>query len=286
MMKSRAYALLVSLLLLPWGCSSPSRPISIVVRPSQSRVHVGGSIQLTATVANSDNTAVSWRLGGDGCSGATCGTITDSGLYTAPATVPNPPLVRVTASSVADPSKSYNVIITVLAHVEITVTPADPTLSVGRSLQFTAEVRNADDPRVVWSVSGAGCTGDSCGTVSTTGLYTAPAIVPSSPTVTIAATSVEDPEQSGAATALIALKASSIEWGWMAGPQNVDIGGTYGTIGVPSPTVSPGARQGAAAWSDSGGGLWLFGGYGYAQVAAQGYLDDLWRFDPATGQWT
>jgi len=283
---SRAFPFLLILLLLLGGCSGPPPAVTVRINPNHARVHVGLSVQLTSSVNNADNDAVTWQLGGSGCTGEACGRITSAGLYTAPATVPDPPQVTVTAVSVADPSKSAMAVITVLPAVEITVTPADPTVGVGRSLKFTAAVRNADDPRVVWTVTGAGCTGSGCGTVSDTGLFSAPTLVPSVPTVTVTAASVEDPAASGSATALIVLSAQSVEWGWMAGPQSVDTWGVYGAIGLPSPTVLPGARQGSAAWTDPAGGLWLFGGRGFAQNAIEGLLNDLWRFEPATGEWT
>jgi N-acetylneuraminic acid mutarotase len=91
---------------------------------------------------------------------------------------------------------------------------------------------------------------------------------------------------SGSASALIVLSALSIEWGWMAGSNIVNARGVYGTMGVPAPSNAPGARQGSAAWTDPAGGIWLFGGRGLALNAIEGFMNDLWRFDPATGQWT
>jgi beta-glucanase (GH16 family) len=53
---------------------------------------------------------------------------------------------------------------------------------------------------VTWTVSGAGCSGTSCGTISSSGVYTAPTAVPTSNSVTITATSVADPSKSASAT--------------------------------------------------------------------------------------
>jgi hypothetical protein len=52
---------------------------------------------------NGANQGVTWSVAGTGCSGASCGTIDVTGKYTAPASVPDPPTVTVTATSVADP---------------------------------------------------------------------------------------------------------------------------------------------------------------------------------------
>jgi len=37
--------------------------------------------------------------------------------------------------------------------------------------------------------------------------------------------------------------------------------------------------------SDGSGNLWLFGGYGYSENNS-GYLNDLWKYDRVTNQWT
>lgn len=42
----------------------------------------------------------------------------------------------------------------------------------------------------------------------------------------------------------------------------------------------PGAREGAAAWTDNSGNLWLFGGYGYGADLFAGHLNDLWVYLP------
>jgi hypothetical protein len=34
------------------------------------------------------------------------------------------------------------------------------------------------------------------------------------------------------------------------------------------------------SWVDAAGNLWFFGGDGYDSTGAQGYLNDLWEFEP------
>jgi hypothetical protein len=53
-----------------------------------------------------------WSVAGTGCSGASCGTIDATGRYTAPATVPDPAIVTVIASSVVDSTKSLEATVT------------------------------------------------------------------------------------------------------------------------------------------------------------------------------
>ncbi|MBL7933373.1 MAG: T9SS type A sorting domain-containing protein [Bacteroidia bacterium] len=76
------------------------------------------------------------------------------------------------------------------------------------------------------------------------------------------------------------------EWTWMHGYNTVAQPGVYGTLGTAAPTNTPGARYGAGSWKDASGNLWMFGGRGFASLPQQGYLNDLWKYDPATNQWT
>jgi N-acetylneuraminic acid mutarotase len=64
------------------------------------------------------------------------------------------------------------------------------------------------------------------------------------------------------------------------------ITGTYGTQGVASTTNHPGSRHGCATWVDNSGNLWLFGGEGTSGTATLSWLNDLWKYNPTTNQWT
>jgi hypothetical protein len=62
--------------------------------------------------------------------------------------------------------------------------------------------------------------------------------------------------------------------------------GSYGTMGIPSPSNNPGARAyGAATWVDSNGDLWMFGGNGVSPTWS-GMLADVWKYTIATNEWT
>jgi len=78
------------------------------------------------------------------------------------------------------------------------------------------------------------------------------------------------------------------QWAWMNGPGNViQQPGVYGTQNVPSPTNIPGSRGwGAATFTDLAGDLWLMGGYGYDANSNEGNLNDLWKYNIATNEWT
>jgi hypothetical protein len=80
------------------------------------------------------------------------------------------------------------------------------------------------------------------------------------------------------------------EWTWMGGNNavppspdpSVDYGqpGVYGILGTASSTNTVGGRIGAAGWVDASGNLWLFGGQGDDSTGTQGYLNDLWQYQP------
>jgi N-acetylneuraminic acid mutarotase len=79
---------------------------------------------------------------------------------------------------------------------------------------------------------------------------------------------------------------SSMEWTWVSGSSFFNPYGTYGTKGVTAYSNTPGGRQDSSLWIDSAGQLWVFGGYGYDSSGTRGMLNDLWKFNPATSEWT
>jgi PKD domain-containing protein len=194
-------------------------PLNVNVAPSTASVPAGASQKFTATVQNDvQSKGVTWTLSGTGCSGASCGTLsaTSSGsgaavAYTAPATAPNPASVTITATSVSNNSVSASATITITAPpgppIAVSVSPKSKTLLVKSSDTFTATVKNdAQNKGATWTLSGAGCSGASCGTISSTSsasgtaiTYTAPDTAPNPGTVTLTATSVSDSTASASA---------------------------------------------------------------------------------------
>jgi hypothetical protein len=74
---------------------------------------------------------------------------------------------------------------------------------------------------------------------------------------------------------------SSNQWTWISGDKGSNTPGRYGILGLPV-FQQPGARQGAAAWTDAQGNFWMFGGLGHADDNRTGLLHDLWKFTPST----
>jgi N-acetylneuraminic acid mutarotase len=92
----------------------------------------------------------------------------------------------------------------------------------------------------------------------------------------------------GALNDLWEFDTASKTWTWQSGSNSVGPAqggtggpsGTYGTQGTPATANTPGGRSGSAAWIDSNGSLWLFGGSGHDATGAYGDLNDLWSFTP------
>ena len=74
-------------------------------------------------------------------------------------------------------------------------------------------------------------------------------------------------------------------WTWVGGSNVVNAAGVYGTQGVSAAGNVPGARQWASSWTDASGNFWLFGGSSY-DAPTGGNLNDLWTYNPSSGQWT
>ena len=82
------------------------------------------------------------------------------------------------------------------------------------------------------------------------------------------------------------------EWAWMGGSgtgncyaSGTDSGctpqGVYGNLGKPAAGNTPGGRTGEVTWTDRNGNLWLYGGGGFDSVDNEGFLNDLWVYQPA-----
>jgi hypothetical protein len=107
--------------IFPVGCggSNAEQPtiasseVAVSVDPPAVSLSVSQTQQFTATVTSTSNKNVTWDVNGVAGGTATVGTISSSGLYTAPAQVPSPAQVSVNANSMADPTKSDSANVTI-----------------------------------------------------------------------------------------------------------------------------------------------------------------------------
>ena len=251
----------------------PTEDGDVIVSPDAANVHVNQSVLLQATVFNSSNIAVTWSLSGAGCSGPTCGTISSTGLYslyTAPASVPSPATVTVKATSQADTSKWDSATITILPAVVVSekwtwVSGSDIGNQAGTyGTKGTAALSNVPGGRM-----GAVSWIDSQGKLWLFGGFGS--------------------DSTGASQADFndLWKYDGTNWTWVSGSNIGDQTGIYGTKGTAAPSNVPGARCSAVSLIDSQGKLWLFGGFGSDSTGNYDlYLNDLWKFDPTTLEWT
>jgi serine protease len=98
------------------ACSLTPATIQVAVCPTTDSVQAGGTAQtFTATLGNTANTSVTWEVNGVTGGNAAVGTISTSGVYMPPASVPSPATVTVSAVSVADPGQSSTSQVTITA---------------------------------------------------------------------------------------------------------------------------------------------------------------------------
>ncbi len=169
----------------------------IMVAPTTPGIDPSTTVQLNATLTGGAGT-VKWAVQG----GSPNGTVSATGLYTAPAT---PGTYLVDAYVAEHDTVKATATIAVQVGVSVVVTPNTPVpVMVPLSkLQFTATLTNASNTAVTWSVLG----GSANGTIDTNGLYTAPSKAGS---FVIIATSVQDVNRSGQATVTVSSNAKVV----------------------------------------------------------------------------
>ena len=180
------------------ACSHGS--INVMVTPASATVQVGTNYQFTATVTGTMNTDVTWQVNTIQGGNDTVGTITPMGLYTAPAQVPAPAMVTVTAVSKATSVANAMAAVTITTAPSLDVTPSPVTVAAGSTQQFLA---NGGAAMATWQVNGVVGGSAATGTITTAGVYTAPALPPPGQTVTVTAISQSDYSLSASATVTI-----------------------------------------------------------------------------------
>ena len=165
--------------------------IGVSVRPVQVALSVGLSYQFAANLSGTSNSGITWSLD------PPVGTVSPSGLYTAPASIDFPQSVNVIASSVADPTKRAVAVVSLQPTVSVSLNVTCIPVATGQTQQFTAAVTGSLNPAVIWSVD------PPIGTLSSTGLYTAPSVLPRTESVTVTAAAAADRSKSAHAAVLL-----------------------------------------------------------------------------------
>jgi len=200
-----------------------TQTISVAVTPASASVQAGATQQFQATVTGSSTTAVTWAVDGVAGGNTTVGTISTTGLYTAPEAAGQH---AITATSAADTTKSASATVTVTQTISVAVTPASASIQAGATQQFQATITGSSNTAVTWSVDGVTSGNETVGTISTAGLYTAPSTAGQH---TITATSVADTTKSGNAT--VTVQATGIPQG---GDITIDFNGRSSGVAIPA----------------------------------------------------
>jgi hypothetical protein len=219
-----------------WACvagaftagTAPAPTVTVTVNPSSTSIGQGLTQQFTATVSGTSNTAVTWSLSPG------VGSISSSGLYTAPSVINAQQTVTVTATSIANPAKSAAATLTLTSGISVGVSPSSASPNQGATQQFTATVSGTSNTSVTWSLSPA------VGSISSSGLYTAPSTVSAQQTVTVTATSSANSAKT--ATATVTLNPVSVS----ISPSTVSL--TQGQTQQYTATVS-GSSNTSVTWS-------------------------------------
>src|SRR5437660_764013 len=138
--------------------TTPPQAVTVAVTSSGSSVLLGNVQQFTAKVTGASSTAVSWNVNGISGGNSMLGTISNTGLYTAPQDLPNPATVTIQATSLANSTSSGNAVLTIDSDIAVSVA-ANPSImsSVfpGGTLQLLAIVTSAGHPdaNVNWAVN-------------------------------------------------------------------------------------------------------------------------------------
>jgi len=185
--------------------------IVISVDPGGATVAAGTNQVFTATVANDPSSAgVVWSISPTSGAGMLSNTTPTSIMFTAPASAPpNDINFTLTATSKADPTKSFPLTVTVPA-ITVGISPDKALVPASQTQDFTATVNfDSKNAGVSWSLSPASGAGSLSNATSTSVTFIAPVNAPASNlTPVLTATSLTDPSKSG--TAQITVPAISV----------------------------------------------------------------------------
>src|SRR6218665_1334236 len=214
------------------ACGDEPTPGSgpVTVAPKSVTVKAGDSATFTASVEGTRDPKILWSVEGEAS-----GTITSTGVYTAPAQAGS---YTVVATNALDGTKKDTASGTVTPAVVATITPASPTVGTAGSIAFTAQVTGASDTSVTWSLK----EGDAAGSLTAAGVYTAPG---TPGPFTVVATSVADPSRSASTQVKVEAVAVSVK------PNGTTV--DQGAVVEFSADVT-GASNTGVTWSVEGGG--------------------------------
>ena len=150
MKQLRFLVALAAVVALLAACGGEVTVVNVNVTAQTTTIAINGRTQLAATVTGSSNTSVTWET-----SDPSIATVDANGIVEANGVAGT---VDITATSVADTTKSDTVSLTVgtFSITGVTISAPSTTLNVGGALQLAASVAPASAPQgIIWSSSNA-----------------------------------------------------------------------------------------------------------------------------------
>jgi len=194
----------------------------MTIAPPQKALYAGQSQQFYPRLADRSTPSVLWSLNPPGA-----GSISSSGLYTAPPSIASQQTVAVTTTSSSDATISATSSITLLPPFAMSLTPASVNLNPSQTAQFYASLTNTVNYGLNWSIN------PKVGQIGILGLYTAPASITTPQTVTVTATSTANGTTAATATvnlqpltAATTTSAASVSVPFSASSQSVPLSAT------------------------------------------------------------
>jgi hypothetical protein len=188
------------------GSATAPPASTISVTPTSAQPFQGETVQFQAEVLNASASAVQWQVNQMPGGNSSLGTIDASGLYTAPAQIPNPPTVTVSAVLQSDSTKIGSASVTVrpLSSITgtLTLSPTLTSVTTSQSVPFSILAPPGVTPTdATWAATG--------GTISADGQFTPP-LNPGP--YTVLATLMANPSVTGSATVEVTDFPGTLTW--------------------------------------------------------------------------
>ena len=112
----------------------------LAVAPEATSVRIGGHAAFVASEAGAPLTGVRWGVNGITGGDSPIGSISEDGRYTAPLTIPVPPIVSITATHPDDPSLTASALVSIVPALNVLI--SSRTVSVGAAAAPTVVDRS------------------------------------------------------------------------------------------------------------------------------------------------
>ena len=183
-------------------CTDPVTGISVTIFPATASVNVATSQVFQDFIQGGTNTQPIWQVNGMAGGSDAVGIIDSHGQYHAPTTIPSPNIVSVSVASSEDPKVFATSTVTITPAPVVTITSPSAPVTVpsgtANTVNFSATETGGTTNTILWyvgPVGGLGVSGGNAtfGTISASGLYSAPLTPPIGQTVIVTAGAQDSP---------------------------------------------------------------------------------------------